>query len=103
MALYDGNGKITIDEIAAQKDINNLKQAVEFLQTTLDLINQIYGMALEFDSESNKAIVQACNDLKLTISNLMQSTTETSYYIAKTVKKYQMIDEQLKLQIQSEI
>ena len=96
MAYYDENGRITIDEVAAQKDVNNLRQLNEILAGIIDTIGQIELMASEFDSETNKGILEEVMAIKLSLKNLSEQTTITSDFIKNVVRKYQAIDKKLK-------
>lgn len=96
MAFYDENGKITIDEVAAQKDVNNLKQLNEILNGIMDTMGQIELMASEFDSETNKGIIEEVMSIKLSLKNLSTQTTLTSDFIKNVVRKYQAIDKNLR-------
>ena len=96
MAFYDENGKITIDEVAAQKDVNNLEQLNEILNGIMDTMGQIELMASEFDSETNKGIIEEIMSIKLSLKNLSTQTTLTSDFIKNVVRKYQAIDKNLR-------
>ena len=96
MAFYDENGKITIDEVAAQKDVNNLEQLNEILNGIMDTMGQIELMASEFDSETNKGIIEEGMSIKLSLKNLSTQTTLTSDFIKNVVRKYQAIDKNLR-------
>lgn len=96
MAFYDENGKITIDEVAAQKDVNNLEQINEILNGIMDTMGQIELMASEFDSETNKGILEEVITIKLSLKNLSTQTTLTSDFIKNVVRKYQAIDKNLR-------
>lgn len=96
MAFYDENGKITIDEVAAQKDVNNLEQLNEILNGIMDTMGQIELMASEFDSETNKGIIEEVMSIKLSLKNLSTQTTLTSDFIKNVVRKYQAIDKNLR-------
>ena len=100
MALYDQTGKITIDEVAARKDIEKLQQTSETLTEVYKSIELINSMVLEFDNLTNKNIIESCSALKRSINNLKEESSETSKYIDEIVKKYQRIDQQIKAQIQ---
>ena len=47
MAFKDANGRITIDEVAAQKDIASIRAAMEHLNTADVLLTQMIHTASE--------------------------------------------------------
>ncbi len=96
MALYDENGRITIDEIAAQRDIDILNSVLEQLRSSLEDISQIEMQAQEFDSETNKNILEECRLLKMQISREIEASENAITYIRDTVRKYQQIDRNLR-------
>ena len=53
MAFKDANGRITIDEVAAQKDISNINAALEHLLTADSLLTQMINIASEFSGEEH--------------------------------------------------
>ena len=52
MAFRDENGKITIDEQAAQQDIKNLNRSKESLTTAIDHLKEIIALASEFSGNT---------------------------------------------------
>ena len=89
MAFRDENGKITIDEQAAQQDIKNLKE--------------IIALASEFSGNTGTVITETALQLQKQIQGTIDNIDTTSQNIDMTVKKYQAIDSALKDTINSSI
>ena len=96
MAFKDANGKITIDEVAAQRDISNIRAAIEHLRTADTLLTQMIHTASEFSGETGKALVDTCSELQKQIRALTDFSENTTLSIDKTVKRYEQIDRELK-------
>lgn len=96
MAFKDSNGKITIDEGAAQKDITNIKAATEHLSAANRLLTQMINIASEFSGETGKAIVDALGELQKQVNQMMDYSFNTISAINSVVKKYEQIDRELK-------
>ena len=96
MAFKDANGRITIDEAAAQKDIANIRAAAEHLETTVSLLAQMTNQAALFSGDSAKAITEVCINLKNQISTMIELSGKTTYFVESIVKKYEQIDRDLK-------
>ena len=96
MAFKDENGKITIDEIAAQQDIRNLNKSKESLLTAIDHLKEIVAIAAEFSGNTGTAIGETALQLQKQIQATIDSIDTTSNNIDTTIKKYQAIDAALK-------
>lgn len=96
MAFRDANGRITIDEVAAQRDIANFRAAIDHLRTADTLLTQMIGIASEFSGETGKAIVEACSELQNQIRSLISYSEQTTVSIDKVIRKYEQIDRELK-------
>lgn len=96
MAFKDSNGRITIDEVAANKDIANLNKTLESLEGTLNYLNQIIALAETFSGKTGNAIVDTSNTMKSEISTYISEINDTIDYINSVISKYQMIDSQIK-------
>ncbi len=101
MGFKDSNGQITIDEMAAQKDICNLSQSAESLNSALENINQIISVSAEFKGNSAAAINENAVILKRRIETLISEISESAEYIKNTVSRYQLTDGNLKTFIDS--
>ena len=96
MAFKDSNGRITIDEVAAQKDINNIKAAILDLQAARDSLNEIMYQAQSFSGRTAVGIEESSLQLIKEYDNMIRQLNETATTIANTVEKYRKIDEDLK-------
>lgn len=96
MAFKDENGKITIDEIAAQQDIRNLNKSKESLLTAIEHLKEIVALAAEFSGNTGTAIGETALQLQKQILATIDSVDTTSNNIDSTIKKYQAIDATLK-------
>lgn len=95
MAYYDENGRITIDEVAANNDINKLKKTKESLEIALRYINQIKVLEDEFQGNFVAPMNSAFVELEKGITELISIIEALSLAIDKTVKKYRQIDDSL--------
>ena len=96
MAFKDSNGKITIDEIAAQKDIGNLHTSVSYLESALSELNEIAAQAEALQGNTGSQIRTACQTLITNVAAMISETNESAEYIQAVVNKYEAIDASLK-------
>lgn len=101
MAFIDENGKITIDENAAERDVKNLLESKEHLSTALSVIKQIEVESGEFEGATGTALANTAQQLQAEIKKLLAQTEETICQIRYVVDKYQAIDASLKETIQA--
>ena len=101
MAYRDANGKITIDEVAAKKDIDNLTFSMECLIAVSEMMKEINMASFEFNGHTAVEIQTYSDELMKLISTLSNDVSETISLIENTVKKYQEIDRSLKETIDS--
>ena len=96
MALYDNNGKITIDEVAAEKDKNNLSTAIASLREAGTAIDRLIAQAQSTKGATGNAILEKATELKNQIRNMIGNLTESKDFITNTVIHYQRLDQQVK-------
>ena len=101
MAFRDQNGKITIDEVAAQQDIQKLATAINALETARRSITHLIQQAENEQGETSIAVVEKATELKTEIEETISRLSETSDLIKKTVAQYQLIDQQIRDAINS--
>lgn len=101
MAYKDANGRITIDEVAAQKDVKNLNFSMECLMAVNEMLLEINRASFGFSGHTAVEIQTYSDELMKLISTLSEDVTETISLIENTVKKYQEIDRSLKETIDS--
>ena len=96
MAFKDANGKITIDEVAAQKDIANIRSAIQDIQAARDSLREIMYQAQSFSGKTAISIEESSLQLIKEYDKTIQQLNETVTAITSTVDKYRKIDENLK-------
>lgn len=101
MAFKDENGKITIDETAAQQDIYNLCKSIESLNEALNIIKAVENRTSEFKGKTAESLNGATLSITKKIKTMINNTEETINLISSTVYKYQKIDEDIKNQIKN--
>lgn len=101
MPYRDENGKITIDEVAAAKDVKNLETAKEEYETAKGMLDQIKAYASEFSGNTGIVIMETADQLSSQIQLVIDATNESIQNINTTVQKYQEIDASLKTMIES--
>ena len=97
MAFKDANGKITIDEVAAQKDIANIRSAIQDIQAARDSLREIMYQAQSFSGKTAISIEESSLQLIKEYDKTIQQLNETVTAITSTVDKYRKIDENLNL------
>ena len=100
MAFKDENGKITIDEVAAQNDVQALQKIGEFLSGIKSKISTIQMQTQEFQGDTGVVISEQCTNLIKQIDKLMGETEDSVHLIKNTVAKYEQIDRDLKSMIE---
>lgn len=96
MALYDENGKITIDENAAQYDVRRIKDALYCLNESRKTLNSLIQQATHTQGETGSAIIEKAAELRGQIDAMIGRLNETESFINRTVAHYQRIDRQVK-------
>lgn len=96
MAFRDENGKITIDEAAAQQDTRNLAKAGEHLSTAIASLDEMIALASDFSGNTGTVITESALEFKKQIQAAIDNMDTTIHNIDATVKKYQAIDAALK-------
>lgn len=96
MAFKDENGRITIDEVAAQKDVRNLLKSKENLENVSAKLKEILAVAMEFSGKTGTVIGETAQQLEKEVLAAIARVDETVNTIQVTVKTYQTIDSNLK-------
>lgn len=96
MAFKDENGKITIDEIAAQNDIKSIEIAIERLEEARSSIVEIKYKSACFSGKTSVSITEASEQLIKKYDAVISQLKETKEKISSTVYKYQQIDSQMR-------
>lgn len=101
MALYDENGKITIDERAAQYDIRQMEIAIEAIEESQNALTEIIRQANETQGDVGVAIVEKAAEMKQKNIDMINRLKESVSFIRKTVAHYQWLDQQIKESVSS--
>ncbi|MCI5700940.1 MAG: hypothetical protein MR308_11280 [Lachnospiraceae bacterium] len=101
MAYYDSNGKITIDEIAANGDIAKINQALPSLENAKNALEHLLEQGSSSKGETGAAVVEKTQELIKMLNTLINALEETKGCISKTVKHYQKLDQEVKASIQA--
>ncbi len=96
MKLYDEDGRIMIDESAAEKDIANLRVSKANLENALSFIDEINIEAAEFSGNTGLVLVDSSANVKKQIKKLISETELAIESIERTIGRYQDIDRKLK-------
>ncbi len=96
MAFKDSNGRITIDDIAAEKDIANVRAANEHLIIAEKLLSQMITISSGFSGNTGKSISEASALLQKQVRLMMEYSDNTVNSIHAVIRKYEEKDRQLK-------
>lgn len=96
MALYDENGKITIDENAAQYDVRKIQDALYYLNDSRRTLNNLIQQSAQTQGETGNAITEKATELRNQIDAMIGCLNETVNFINRTVSHYQWLDQQVK-------
>lgn len=100
MAYHDENGRITIDEQAANRDIRRLREAAGVLKDSRAGIRNMRQQSSDMKGLAAGAIQEKSLEMESKLSQMIDKLEETADYIQKVVRRYQKIDEDLKKLIQ---
>lgn len=101
MAYRDESGKITIDEAAAQADIQKIMKAQEILSAALNALKAAQAEAENAKGQTAQAIWNKAAEVIAEINRLDSNLEETMAYIRKVVAIYKAKDAALKVMMES--
>lgn len=101
MAYRDRNGKITIDEYAANQDIKRLSEAVQVLKESRNAIQNLQRQAEELRGETAVAVQVKGQEMYRKLTTMIDKLEETIAFIRKTVRYYEELDAEIKRSIQA--
>ena len=101
MAFKDSSGRITIDEYAAQQDIQKINQAKVALENSKKALENLINQASNEQGQTAVAIVEKATELKNQINTMIGRLNETSSFISSTIAHYQEVDRLVKEAIQN--
>lgn len=101
MAFRDQNGKITIDEVAADRDVKAVNAACELYSRAVVLAQRMVSLSSELSGETGSAVTEASAGLEKEIESFLTFGQETAGYIKAVVARYEQIDRELKEHIEA--
>lgn len=99
MAFYDENGRITIDEAAAQADIRRIEAAISSLDNSKKAMDILIQQAASEQGQTSSAVIEKATEMKNQISAMISCLSETASFISRTVSYYRQTDQKIKEQI----
>ena len=94
MAFHDLNGSITIDESAANNDIQREEQAIEILKEAVGALDNLMAQTESMQGLTPAAINGKAAEMKSLANQLIENLKKAQNYTRKVVKDYQEIDRQ---------
>jgi len=101
MAYKDSSGRITIDEYAAQQDIQKINQAIAALENSKKAMENIMNQASNEQGQTAVAIIEKATELRNQINTMIGRLNETSSFISNTVAHYREVDRLVKEAIEN--
>ena len=96
MAYRDMNGKVMIDEAAAQADIRQERQAEQILRRAANALQAVQNESNSFQGETAAAIGERAEQLRRQILNLISDLEDTQNYTKRVVRRYWLLDQKWK-------
>ena len=96
MAYRDMNGKVMIDEAAAQADIRQERQAEQILRRAANALQAVQNESNSFQGETAAAIGERAEQLRRQILNLSSDLEDTQNYTQRVVRRYWLLDQKWK-------
>ena len=96
MAYRDMNGKVMIDEAAAQADIRQERQAEQILRRAANALQAVQNESNSFQGETAAAIGERAEQLRHQILNLISNLEDTQNYTQRVVRRYWLLDQKWK-------
>ena len=94
MAYRDMNGKVMIDEAAAQADIRQERQAEQILRRAANALQAVQNESNSFQGAA--AIGERAEQLRRQILNLISDLEDTQNYTQRVVRRYWLLDQKWK-------
>ena len=96
MAYRDMNGKVMIDEAAAQADIRQERQAEQILRRAANALQAVQNESNSFQGETAAAIGERAEQLRRQILNLISDLEDTQNYTQRVVRRYWLLGQKWK-------
>lgn len=101
MAYHDYNGKITIDDVAAARDIQKIRTAMDKLDSARNSMSQLITFASEIKGHTGNAIQSRAQEQKRQLDTMISNLNQTCNAINQTVEKYKRLDREVKAAIEA--
>ena len=101
MAYKNQNGRITIDENAAQQDIKNFNRSINKINDAINTLEEMKSIATEFQGKTANTIIISCDSLIRDLRQLLNSNENNVNFIKSIITKYKNIDQQIKKAIEN--
>ena len=101
MAYHDYNGRITIDDAVAARDIRKIKSAIEKLNDASNSMNQLLSVSSEIKGHTGNAIQSRAQEQKRQLDAMISNLNQTCNAINQTVQKYNRLDREVKAAIEA--
>lgn len=102
MAYHDYNGKITIDDVAAARDIQKIRTAMDKLDSARNSMSQLITFASEIKGYTGNAIQSRAQEQKRQLDTMISNLNQTCNAIDQTVEKYKRLDREVKAAIEAQ-
>lgn len=96
MAYKDSSGKITIDEVAAKRDIQRIEKAIVSLENAKKALRNVVRQAASEKGAASDATAEKASELIRQMDDMLRRLRETSGFISKTVRRYYLIDKEIR-------
>ena len=93
MAYHDADGKITIDEAVANRDISHALQARQSLAEAEAKLKLMLSQTDAFEGETAQALNEKSAQLLARVQKMMAQIDEMVSYTRRVVAHYRAIDE----------
>ncbi len=101
MAYRDHRGRITIDEVAARKDIKRIDEAIQRLNMARSALNQLHSTSVSIKGNTGHALEEKSMEIIGRLNASISYLEMTKSAVQKTVAKYQRLDREVKQLIQN--
>ena len=99
MAYRNFDGKITIDEDAANRDIARINQIIPRLLDAKTVLETMKAQSENTKGDTGSALMEKTTEMIGKINQQISNLEETRLLIQKTVKHYKLLDQKVKAHI----
>ena len=101
MSYIDYNGNITIDEVAARRDITRINNAGNSLNQAFATVDHLISELSNMEGEAVSAALDKAHELRKRIVQLCDNLEASATLINTTVVQYQTLDRNVRKKILS--